>query len=156
MNHVFGPSDRELARAPAIALGIAMQLTNILRDVREDALMGRIYLPSDELADYGLSGVDFSSAEVFRTENWRQYAAFFSKRAQNHYQTAEPGIWLLPDDGSRYCVLCMSRIYGAILDKIQEANWDVSQRRHVPFWEKVFLAFMALNEVRKERVNDNT
>ena len=140
MNCVFEPSNVPQSEAAAISMGIAMQLTNVLRDVRQDAMMGRVYLPTDELEQYGLAGADFRAADVYKTSQWRRYAALFAERAREHYRAAEPGIELLPDDGSRYCVLCMSRIYAAILDKIRAARWDVSERRYVSFFEKIVIA----------------
>lgn len=144
MNHVFEPKDMSKAEGPAIALGVAMQLTNILRDVHEDAKQGRVYLPLDELRDVGFMGDEFMDKMVFKTQKWKSYASFFANRAKTYYQEAEPGIELLPDDGSRYCVRCMMRIYGKILDVIKTADWDVSTRRYVPTWQKCWLALRSL------------
>ncbi len=143
MNCVFEPVDPSAAHDPAISLGQAMQMTNILRDVREDALIGRCYLPADELEQAGLAGSDFTQPGTFRKQQWRIYAQFFATRALQQYAQAEPGILLLPDDGSRYCVRCMSRIYAGILDQIRQADWDVSMRRYVPLWKKVLLVIQA-------------
>jgi len=143
MLYVLEPADFSQARAHAVDMGIGMQLTNILRDVREDAFLGRCYLPHDELVHFGLDGRDFRDEKVYRSREWKSYAVFFAERARQHYCSAAKGISLLPQDGSRYCVLCMQQIYQAILDKIQSADWDVSQRRYVSFLEKLLIAWRA-------------
>ncbi len=137
---VFGLRD-ERGRAQAAALGTAMQLTNILRDVHEDFLMDRIYLPADELEAArvrpGPGGFDFAAPE------WKRYAAEFAARARRFYAEAEPGIALLAPGGPQYAVWCMRTIYAAILDEIEKCGWDVSVRRGTTFLQKIGLACKA-------------
>jgi phytoene synthase len=144
MSHILGadnPLRREAAKEQAIALGTAMQLTNILRDVREDLEKDRIYLPMRELAAHG---VDVGRAAQGDGGNaWRDYALFFTARAREFYEEAERGIGTLDRDGSRYCVWCMRWIYAAILDEIEKAEWDISRRHRVGGWRKLSLAIRA-------------
>jgi phytoene synthase len=110
----------------AEALGVGMQLTNILRDVKEDAAMGRIYLPRDELEKFGVS-----ERQIFENrfdENFGSMMKFQIERARAFYLEGEKGIALLERD-SRFTVLLASRIYGQILDEIEKQNYDVFVRR---------------------------
>lgn len=110
----------------AEALGVGMQLTNILRDVKEDAAMGRIYLPRDELEKFGVS-----ERQIFENrfdENFGSMMKFQIERARAFYLEGEKGIALLERD-SRFTVLLASRIYGQILDEIEKQNYDVFARR---------------------------
>lgn len=110
----------------AEALGVGMQLTNILRDVKEDAAMGRIYLPRDELEKFGVS-----ERQIFENrfdENFGSMMKFQIERARAFYVEGEKGIALLERD-SRFTVLLASRIYGQILDEIEKQNYDVFVRR---------------------------
>ncbi len=139
MAPILGMSDPGAAKQAA-DLGTAMQLTNILRDVVEDFENRRIYLPADELERAGLpteSLPDFASLE------WKHYAKHFVARASKYYGAAESGIPSLANDGSQYCAWCMRWIYAGILDRIEEADYDVSVRRSVPMLSKVALAMKA-------------
>jgi phytoene synthase len=112
----------------AEALGIAMQLTNILRDVKEDAAMGRIYLPQEDLRAF-----DVSEEQIFANrvnDNFIALMQFEINRAREYYRKAERGIPMLEKD-ARFCVLLAARIYAAILNEIGRQNYDVfSQRAH--------------------------
>jgi 15-cis-phytoene synthase len=126
MVHVLTEPAPDLLR-PARDLGTAMQLTNILRDIGEDWQRDRVYLPADELARYHLGDEDIArqrNDEMFRAMMRTQI-----DRARDYYRAAEPGILALPADGSRYCARLMSTVYGAILDEIERANYDVFTRR---------------------------
>jgi phytoene synthase len=124
---------------PARDLGTAMQLTNILRDIDEDRQRDRIYLPTTELAKFGLGREDLERRR--RTDPFHSFMRFQVGRARAFYAQAEPGIRLLPADGSRRTVRLMSTIYGAILDEIERHDYDVfSARRRVSFPRKVALA----------------
>ena len=110
----------------AEALGIAMQLTNILRDVREDAVMNRIYLPQEDLRKFNVS-----EAQIFASQADANFVAlikFEMRRARHYYSLAEKGIGLLEKD-ARFTVLLAARIYGKILDEIERQNYDVFARR---------------------------
>jgi 15-cis-phytoene synthase len=115
---VYGADDVERAET----LGIALQLINILRDVREDWELGRVYLPLDELASYGVSEGDLSRARV--TEPWRAFAEFHTARCRAYL--AE-GLRLLPqlDRRSALCVGTFAELYRETLDRIEANGYDV-------------------------------
>ncbi|MDQ4120522.1 MAG: phytoene/squalene synthase family protein [Acidobacteriota bacterium] len=110
----------------AEALGIAMQLTNILRDVREDATMSRIYLPQEDLRKFGVSEEQIFEGRV--DDNFVRLMQFEIERARSYYRKAEQGIPLLEKD-ARFCVLIAARIYAAILNEIELQRYDVFTKR---------------------------
>lgn len=139
--------DRQLQTAPwsqqqnldptpqAIALGIANQLTNILRDVGEDARRGRIYLPLADLAAFDYTEVDLMAGIV--DDRWRAAMAFQIQRARQFYAEAEGGIGLLSED-ARWPVWSALALYRQILDVIEENDYDVfSKRAFVPSLRKL-------------------
>jgi phytoene synthase len=110
----------------AVALGIANQLTNILRDVGEDRGRGRIYLPLDELARFGVSEDQLMAGVV--DDNWRALMAFQLQRARDWFARSEAGVrWLAAD--ARWPVWASLRLYRGILDVIEEHGYDVFNRR---------------------------
>lgn len=125
-----GATSAASAKRYARTLGIAMQLTNILRDVGEDARRGRCYLPADELQAFGLSRDEVLSggAALARDERWRPLMAFQIGRARALYEAAAPGLSLLAADGRR-CAAACSTGYAAILDAIEDAGYDTLTRR---------------------------
>jgi phytoene synthase len=138
MVHVLTRPAPELL-APARDLGTAMQLTNILRDIREDWERDRLYLPADELGKFGLTEVDIARRRV--DEKFRALMQFQIARAREFYRSAEPGIVALPRDGSQRTVRLMRTIYGAILDEIERADYQVYHGRlRVSFLRKCWLA----------------
>jgi 15-cis-phytoene synthase len=142
MVHVLTEPSPELTK-PALDLGTAMQLTNILRDIREDFELDRIYLPATELEKFGVTEKDIASQEL--NDSFRALMRFQIDRARAFYRAAEPGIAALPNDGSRLTVRLMSTIYGAILDEIERADYDVYARRaRVSFPRKLWLALGAM------------
>ncbi len=119
----------------AIKLGVALQLTNILRDIGEDAQRGRIYLPQDELSAYGLTDQDILAS--CNDERWQQFMRFYIQRTRDLYVEAWPGIALLTNDG-RYAVAAAAMLYRAILTKIEDNHYDnFQQRAFVPKREKL-------------------
>jgi phytoene synthase len=126
MTHVFGYRS-ERCWPNALALGTAMQLTNILRDVAEDLRMGRIYLPQDELARFGVDEAQLAEGSV--NDNFRALMRFQIDRARRYYQEAEAGIPWLIGDSSRLTVRVMARLYGGILGAIERQGLDVFQAR---------------------------
>jgi len=127
----------------AVSLGIALQLTNILRDVGEDAqLRDRIYLPLDELAAYGITEADIMSGKV--DEKWKEFMKFQIKRAREYFEKAKVGISSL-DPKVRWAVWGAGVVYGDILKSIEENDYDnLSQRAYVPRWKKMALLPIAL------------
>nr|AFP28795.1 phytoene synthase 1 [Vitis vinifera] len=110
----------------ALALGIANQLTNILRDVGEDARRGRIYLPQDELAQAGLSDEDIFMGRV--TDKWRSFMKDQIKRARMFFDEAEKGITEL-SSASRWPVWASFLLYRQILDEIEANDYNNFTRR---------------------------
>jgi 15-cis-phytoene synthase len=119
----------------AVKLGVALQLTNILRDVGEDWRMGRLYLPLHELAAFGLGEADVAKGRV--TERWQEFMRFQIARNRALYEEALPGVALLNPDG-RFAIGGAAEMYRAILDDIEEHAYDVFGRRaHTGAWEKL-------------------
>lgn len=132
--HIVGFESNE-AVPYAIRLGVALQLTNILRDVGEDLRAGRIYLPQDELAAYGISEVDLTRGEV--TPRWRAFMRFQVARTRQLYAEAEGGIRFLTRDG-QLAIGAASRFYQGILDAIEANDYNVfTQRAHLGMWGKL-------------------
>jgi phytoene synthase len=111
-------------------LGIANQLTNILRDVGEDRGRGRIYLPQDDLARFGYSEAELLAGVL--NDNWRDLMRFQVERARAWFNRSEAGVrWLAPD--ARWPVWASLRLYRGILDVIEQHNYDVfNKRAYVP------------------------
>ncbi len=119
----------------AVALGIANQLTNILRDVGEDARRGRIYLPLEDLKQFNYSEADLIAGVL--DDRWRSLMAFQIQRARQFYAEAETGIRLLSPD-ARWPVWSALDLYRKILDVIEANDYDVFTRRaYVPSFRKL-------------------
>lgn len=119
----------------AVKLGVALQLTNILRDVAEDWRMGRLYLPRDELVTFGLGEDDIAQGRC--DARWQTYLRFQLQRNRRIYREAIPGIALLHPDG-RLAILAAAELYRAILDDIEAHDGDVYTRRaHLTGREKL-------------------
>ncbi|RPH68676.1 MAG: phytoene/squalene synthase family protein [Myxococcaceae bacterium] len=126
---VLGTSDARAATAAA-DLGRAMQLTNILRDVREDLARGRVYLPEDELVAFGLSREDLAQGVV--DDRWRAFMRWQIARARAYYARAAAGVGWLTGFGAQRMVKLMGALYGGILADIEARGYDVfSARAHV-------------------------
>lgn len=139
--HVWGFTD-DRARGYAEVAGIAFQLTNILRDLGEDAARGRVYLPRDELARFGYDAAELSRG--VRDASFHELMLFQVERARGFYREARPLAALLPPPG-RAVFLVLSRTYSALLDAIERRDYDVfSSRVSVSRWKKLFLVARAL------------
>jgi phytoene synthase len=123
--HIIGYTGKE-AIPYAIKMGVALQLTNILRDVGEDWEAGRVYLPQDELAWFGIQEEDIAAGQV--TSNWQAFLEFQVARNRRLYAEALPGIQYLNRDG-RFAVAAAAELYRSILDNIQDHQGDVFNRR---------------------------
>jgi phytoene synthase len=123
---VAAAADR--AREPARQLGLAFQLTNFIRDVAEDLDRGRVYLPVADLESFGVGRADLAAPSA--SPAVRRLIAFEVERARDHYRRAQPGLALLPAR-SRRCVRLAYAIYGGILDRVEEAGYDVLAGRAV-------------------------
>ncbi|HWF50759.1 MAG TPA: presqualene diphosphate synthase HpnD [Solirubrobacteraceae bacterium] len=140
---IFGAGDRERANPLADDLGVAMQLTNILRDVREDEECGRIYLPAEDLRRFGIDDPATASPEAL--------AGLIRFEAARNREWFARGLVLadLLDARSSSCLLAMTGIYRGILERIERQPAEVLQRRiSVPAWEKAWLAARSLAGVR--------
>lgn len=129
---VLGTSaPREEAEPHAAALGEAFQLTNFLRDVAEDLRRGRVYLPEDVLAEYGVDRGLLEHCARTRTPDprTRRAVAELVGVNQGFYREAEPGVAMLAPV-ARPCVATAFRLYRAILDEISAADFDVWSVRH--------------------------
>ena len=118
----------------AVALGIANQLTNILRDVGEDRSRGRIYIPQEDLKRFGYSEDDLMAGKI--NSQWKELMAFQLDRARNWFEKSEEGIrWLSPD--ARWPVWTSLRLYRGILNAIERLDYDVfNNRAYVNKWVK--------------------
>ena len=110
----------------AIKLGVALQMTNILRDVGEDYRNGRIYLPREELALYGIGEQDIAKGHV--TDRWRQFMKFQIERTRRLYQESWDGVKMLEREG-QLAVGAASVFYQGILDDIEKHDYDVFNHR---------------------------
>ena len=143
---IFGYRDRHTLKY-AHDLGMAFQLTNILRDIREDALRGRCYLPADEMARYRVSIEDITQGNMH--EGMKQLLALQAERAEGYYDKA---FSQLPEQ-DRYAQLSgivMAEIYHALLQRIVAEDYPVLQRRvTLPLWQKLWLAWRCARREKK-------
>jgi phytoene synthase len=143
---IFGYRDRHTLKY-AHDLGMAFQLTNILRDVREDALRGRCYLPADEMARFGVSIEDITEGREH--EGVKALLAYQAERAEGYYDKA---LAQLPEQ-DRYAQrsgLIMAEIYHALLRRIRNEGYPVLQRRvTLPLWRKLWLAWRCARREKK-------
>ena len=129
MTHVLGYKD-DRALGYAKQLGIAMQLTNILRDVKEDKEIGRLYIPQADLAAFGVTEQAIFDEKM--TPQLRALMKFQVERAHQYYTEAVPGIALLKTE-SQYAIYSAARIYRGILRKIEDRDYN-------PFLSRVFVS----------------
>ncbi|MDX6694749.1 MAG: 15-cis-phytoene synthase [Blastocatellia bacterium] len=128
-------------------LGLAMQLTNILRDVGEDARMGRIYLPQEDARRFGYTEADLLGGKL--NEPFFALMNFEIERARSLYREAEQGIPLLAKE-ARFTVLLAARLYARILDEIERNGYDVYTRRaHLSLAGKLRAAPRLWREARR-------
>ncbi len=135
----------------AVRLGVALQMTNILRDVAEDWERERLYLPKNELDAFGLSHSDIETG--IRTgsydDNWRAFMRYQIRRTRNLYKEAWPGIAMLNPEG-RFAIAAAAEMYSGILDDIEAHDYDVFTRRaHLSDWKKLARLPGIFRSVRK-------
>jgi 15-cis-phytoene synthase len=144
--HITGFSDPR-AVPYAVKLGVALQLTNILRDVAEDWSVGRLYLPLDELTAFGLIPETIARAEI--DQRWRAFMGSQIARCRRLYAEALPGIGMLHPDG-RLAVAAAAFLYRGILDDIERHDYDVFHRRaYVPGRRKAIAILQAWRYTRQ-------
>src|SRR5689334_1611250 len=110
----------------AIKLGVALQMTNILRDVGEDYQNGRLYLPREELTYYAIPESDIARGRV--TDNWRQFMKFQIERTRQLYAESWTGVKMLEREG-QLAIGAASVFYQGILDEIEKRDYDVFTSR---------------------------
>lgn len=147
---VFGSDGRQRAEGLADSLGVALQLTNILRDVREDRMAGRVYLPAEDLEQFGCT-LELDESGVFIDPPWRLHKliGFQAERARAWY--AE-GLRLLPllDRRSAACTAAMAGIYRRLLESIAaNPSAALNSRVSLPTWQKAVVAARALTGVER-------
>lgn len=130
-------------REPGVGLGVAMQLTNVLRDIGEDLDSGRLYLPADELAHFGVSPATLRARRA--TPEFVAFMKFQVERARAHFDAADLVVGLFPADGSRLTVRLLQRTYAGILDEIERLEYDVFRARaYVPTPRKLLILGRAM------------
>jgi 15-cis-phytoene synthase len=139
--HIWGFTS-PLALVYAENAGLAFQLTNILRDLGEDAGRGRIYLPHEDLACFGYGDEKLRRGE--RDDSFRALMRFEIERARDYYESAWPLLPLLSPPG-RAVFLVMAKTYRALLDAIEARDYDVfSKRVSIGKWRKLLFVMQAL------------
>jgi 15-cis-phytoene synthase len=123
--HIFGFTSSD-ALPLAEKCGIAFQLTNILRDVREDSALGRVYLPAEDLVRFGVSVDDLKNAR--RTEQFGRLMEFETARARRYYGESAPLLDLIEPE-SRPSLWALIAIYSRLLDHLAASHYDVLVRR---------------------------
>ena len=118
--------DSNQAVPHAIRLGVALQMTNILRDVGEDYRSGRVYLPRDEMVFYGIRESDIAEGRM--TNRWRQFMRFQIQRTRDLYEDSWAGVKLLEPEG-RLAIGAASVLYSGILDEIEKNDYNVFSLR---------------------------
>jgi phytoene synthase len=122
MLQIFDASAQE-ARPYAADLGVALQLTNIIRDIKEDYARGRIYLPQDEMQRFGVSQEDIVSQKL--DQNLKALLKFQIQRARQYYCRSLAGLNFIKNKNSRFLVLAIKQMYAAILDTIEKKEYDI-------------------------------
>ena len=123
--HIVGFTSED-ALPYAVKLGIALQMTNIMRDVAEDWNAGRLYLPADELAAFGLDEDDIAGGRA--DDRWRDFMRFQIVRTRRLYDEGMPGVAMLNPEG-RFAIAAAADLYRAILTDIETNACDVFARR---------------------------
>lgn len=123
--HIIGFTSDE-AIPYAVKLGVALQVTNVLRDVGEDWRNGRLYLPQDELSAFGVSEQDIAEGRI--TENWRAFMRYQIARNRQLYAESWAGIAMLNSEG-RFAIAAAAELYRAILNNIEANDYDVFRKR---------------------------
>lgn len=143
--HIWGyRSESGEAERLAVACGIALQLTNIIRDVREDARNGRIYLPREDLARFSVTADELSATRP--SDRVRDLLAFEVERAYSYYDQAN-GLIPLVDAVGRPVLKTIMGIYRGLLDEIARRDYDVlGERVSISGWRKSAIAVRSLSE----------
>lgn len=129
----------------AIKLGIAMQLTNILRDISEDLGRGRIYLPRDEMLKFNITEEQLKKGQI--NEEFKNFMRFQITRNEEFYTQSQTGIKFIDSRLCRFVILAMEKIYSGILDSIKKNNYNIFTRRaYIDKFEKIKIIIKILWE----------
>mmetsp|Transcript_5689 Transcript_5689/g.16927 ORF Transcript_5689/g.16927 Transcript_5689/m.16927 type:complete len:408 (+) Transcript_5689:137-1360(+) len=138
----------EEAKSPAIALGIALQITNILRDVGEDRHRGRIYIPQEDMQRFNYTEEELFNGVV--NKNYIELMKFEIARARHYFKLAEEGILMLSPD-ARLPVRASMDIYSGILNQLEENGYDnFSKRAYVPKMKKMMMLPLCWLRIQQE------
>ena len=157
MCRVLGLRDAS-AEANAVAMGNAMQLTNILRDVKEDFARDRVYLPQEDLRRFGVAESDLAAMcdGVPICGAFADLMRFQIARARALYAAGNAGLAALPRDGSRLTAAVMGTVYGGILGAIERADYDVfAARRRLTLPQKL-AKLPAAWRLNRSAINDRS
>lgn len=147
--HVFGFESAE-ALALAEKCGVAFQLTNILRDIGEDAARGRIYLPAEDLSRFGVQADDLTAGR--RNPNFLRLMEFETARARAFYEESRPLVDMI-SARSRPALRALVGIYARLLERIEERNYDVyTERVSLATWEKCWIVARAWSGAQGFRI----
>jgi phytoene synthase len=139
--HIFG-FDTRSALPLAEKCGVAFQLTNILRDIREDAGLGRIYIPAEDLRRFRVSAEDLRSGQ--RTQEFVDLMRFEAARARSYYKESAPLLDLV-HPRSRSSLWALISIYSRLLERIEGTGYDVFSRRvRLSLFEKSWIVVRAM------------
>jgi len=134
--HIVGFSDKE-AIPYAIKMGVALQLTNIIRDVGEDYEMGRIYIPQEDLDRFSITEKHFRDRVI--DDAWKNMIAFQISRARQYFQESWKGLSYLESKG-KWSINAAATLYQEILKMVERNNFDnMNQRAYVSKKRKLFL-----------------
>lgn len=140
ITHIFGFQSAKVLEM-AEKCGIAFQLTNILRDVGEDAGLGRSYLPVDLMRQYGVAEEDLKKGQV--SPRLHALLEDLGNRAREYYQFSRPMIEMVDRD-SRSSLWALIEIYSRLFGRIEASGFEVLRARHrLPTWEKLSIVAMA-------------
>jgi len=142
--HIWGYRSKDgRAESLAEACGIALQLTNILRDVREDAEHGRLYLPQEDLGRFGVAPEEFTARRT--SDRVRALLAYEGRRAYSYYDQARPLADLVAPVG-RPVLATIVGIYRTLLDEIARRDYEVlGERVALPSWRKASIMLRSLS-----------
>ncbi|MDA8588516.1 squalene/phytoene synthase family protein, partial [Euryarchaeota archaeon] len=140
---IYGYSDPN-ARRHAVEMGIFLQLVNVLRDIQEDLSRNRVYIPSEELAKFGITQSDLRDPALAGTKSWQNFMRHYIDHIHAHRKSALGLLPLLDKDARRSPrLMCMA--YNAILSEAIRRNGDVLSRRlTLNFYRKMQVAFSTL------------
>jgi len=139
--HIFGFDTRTVLPL-AEKCGVAFQLTNILRDIKEDAALGRVYLPAEDLRQFGVTEEDLRNGN--RNEAFLRLMRFEAARARSYYDESRPLLDLI-HPRSRPSLWALVTIYSRLLERIERSNFDVFRRRvRLSLIEKSWIVVRAL------------